>query len=871
MNRSLHGVWTAEPSSPRADWLAVVSLLLLPAILFTILEPHMLTLHGDDLIQNYPLRILVGKILRSGHLPLWNAYIWSGTPLLAGFNAGAAYPLTWLFSIIPAPWAWTFSMAVTYAVAATGFYAFMRALHRSALASWLGSMTFSYAGFMAAQMVHVETMQGVAWLTWVAFALYKTAAADTWKNRASWATFLGVVGGLVILVGSPEPMAYGAIFAAVLAGFFLWDPADKPGAVVLAYIGAAVLALMIGGAQWIPGEAFIHLSQRSHASFQFFSSMSLPPLDGVLMLFPYILGGYNRFLEPMYYSGGFNLPEISGYVGLLPVYAAIRLWPWRPGTRKYRSLAIFYVLALTGAVMALGRYTPLSHLFYHIPVFNGIRAQNRNLFMVDFSLAALLAYWFDDEVRGWVQSTRMRRPSVPFMIFVGVYVLAGVVGLLAASPRVLAHAGPYLAESAALGLVAAAGLFGLPRFSPRARVLFFTLLTMVDIGLFDGGQYWLSVPKASVATGHSVLAADAVRIAGTSGRIGIYNPYLNRYPEMDNIGQPDLNVLTGLYSFQGYGSLVSSQYNALTGAHLQATFSPGALRPNIADDLNLRTLFAVPSSFIRRVGSAWTAPAGAHLPLATAGDPWLFGRVLTVSHLTLYFVGLPPHGGRWNVGLIQTGSSKIVWSRAQVSIQGGAVTLSVPSHPSCAGVALRYRGPALPQLQAATVMDDSGAGSPRPQTFRIYGALQQAMAFPQWQFIGMVGEFGVFRNHGARGWVWVEGGEKTGKAVAAPISLNGQQTVTVDMRRPGALIRSETYQPGWTATLSGTTGVVPIAVTADGPVQEVHVPKGRYRIVFRYRPSSVSHGLEASALGVFLALAAGVVLGAKRLKKHGHL
>ena len=58
-------------------------------------------LDGDNFLQNFPLRALVGRDLLHGTLPLWNPYLFSGTPLLGGFNAGAAYPATWLMAILP--------------------------------------------------------------------------------------------------------------------------------------------------------------------------------------------------------------------------------------------------------------------------------------------------------------------------------------------------------------------------------------------------------------------------------------------------------------------------------------------------------------------------------------------------------------------------------------------------------------------------------------------------------------------------------------------------------------------------------------------------------------------------------------------------
>jgi hypothetical protein len=75
----------------RGDVVAVVLLVALPTVIFGL--PALLghaVLPGDDLGQNFPLRILAGREIRDGHLPLFDPYIWSGAPLLAGWNAGAA-------------------------------------------------------------------------------------------------------------------------------------------------------------------------------------------------------------------------------------------------------------------------------------------------------------------------------------------------------------------------------------------------------------------------------------------------------------------------------------------------------------------------------------------------------------------------------------------------------------------------------------------------------------------------------------------------------------------------------------------------------------------------------------------------------------
>src|SRR5579862_7737784 len=102
---------------------------------------------GDNLVQNYPLRILSGELIAHGRLPLWNPDIWSGTQLLAGWNAGAMFPGTWLFSILPGVAAWEVNTIAVGAIAGIGLHLFLRRQGCSPLASFLGALTFSYAGF----------------------------------------------------------------------------------------------------------------------------------------------------------------------------------------------------------------------------------------------------------------------------------------------------------------------------------------------------------------------------------------------------------------------------------------------------------------------------------------------------------------------------------------------------------------------------------------------------------------------------------------------------------------------------------------------------------------------------------------------------
>src|SRR5579864_1393898 len=99
----------------------LVAFAVLPTLLTAVPAVAGITwLAGDNLIQNFPLRVLVGVDLRNGHAPVWDPYLWSGSPLLSAFNAGAAYPVTWLFAVLPGALAWVVNQVTVEVVAAFG-------------------------------------------------------------------------------------------------------------------------------------------------------------------------------------------------------------------------------------------------------------------------------------------------------------------------------------------------------------------------------------------------------------------------------------------------------------------------------------------------------------------------------------------------------------------------------------------------------------------------------------------------------------------------------------------------------------------------------------------------------------------------------
>ncbi|MBE9528698.1 MAG: hypothetical protein IME99_05620, partial [Proteobacteria bacterium] len=92
-----------------------------------------------------PINSLVGDTYRSGHLPLWNPYQASGTPLAAQYSTRAFFPYQILEDISPAV-TWDFFMLARLVVAGFFSYLFLQMVGLSFGAAFLGGLFYMLSG-----------------------------------------------------------------------------------------------------------------------------------------------------------------------------------------------------------------------------------------------------------------------------------------------------------------------------------------------------------------------------------------------------------------------------------------------------------------------------------------------------------------------------------------------------------------------------------------------------------------------------------------------------------------------------------------------------------------------------------------------------
>jgi hypothetical protein len=233
-----------------------------------------------------------------------------------------------------------------------------------------------------------------------------------------------------------------------------------------------------------------------------FNSGSLPHRWLLLMLVPDLLGGSGSFGQPAFFAS-YNLAEVTGYVGILPLVAAAALlgrFRLRPRLPEW---IVWHFTALVGVVLALGGNTPLGGLLAQLPLFGGQRLQSRNICVADLALAVLLAYWADRPV-----SERSQRLSpaggrrragletvlgaVPPLAVIAVAVLglgwgAELLHWLRAGPGAASAAGslrPWLVPYALIGAGAIAFVLFGRHLRPRPRARWLGTLVVIDLAVF---------------------------------------------------------------------------------------------------------------------------------------------------------------------------------------------------------------------------------------------------------------------------------------------------------------------------------------------------------------------------------------------------
>jgi len=151
----------------------------------------------DSLQQYYPRRVYMQEALRGGWLPLWNPYMYGGTPFLGSQQGAVLYPPAWVLSLLPAELQFGWSALFHLSLAALGSYLFFRQLSLRPAPAAVGAVAFAFNGFVVVWLAYPNVTQWT--LCWLPLALYLWERGRTgdlrWLGASAAALALALLGG----------------------------------------------------------------------------------------------------------------------------------------------------------------------------------------------------------------------------------------------------------------------------------------------------------------------------------------------------------------------------------------------------------------------------------------------------------------------------------------------------------------------------------------------------------------------------------------------------------------------------------------------------------------------------------------------------
>ncbi len=338
---------------------------------------------GDDQIRLfYPERTFANKMLAKQLIPLWNPYIFAGTPFLADFQSGIFYPLNILYFFLPQIFAWEILLFIQPLMALFFMYLFLSLFRLSKPAIWLGAISFGFSGFMTVwSQEHVAAGQAALWIPLVFFGI-----EGYLKNRKLWYYLIAIIALACSIFGGFIQITFYILALSFLYGLFRIRTLKLPFfQYTFRIIGIYLLSVCVSAIQLLPSiEAFMQSPRSTSSAWYLFEEYLLPITHAFNAFIPDIFGNPGAY---NFFGRGFYRETIL-YAGLVPfvffVYAVFK--------RKANPVIEFFVLAsLLSFFLTLD--SPFTRWFFQLPLpLLPTFLPSRILFLTSFSIATLSSF-----------------------------------------------------------------------------------------------------------------------------------------------------------------------------------------------------------------------------------------------------------------------------------------------------------------------------------------------------------------------------------------------------------------------------------------------------------------------------------------------
>jgi membrane protein YfhO len=540
--------------------------------------------YWDNAHQHYPQTVFLHDALRNGAIPQWFPAVGFGFPTVAEGQAAHYHPFRLLFALVfdpPAAMMWEFGFC--FAVAGLSTYAFLRQFRLTRWACLLGAYTQMFCGFSVIFVRNLALHRSLCLLP------LGMLLSERWVRTRAIGPALGFSGVLALQLLSGHPtMAMITIVGTTLYVVVrllqrAWNqrlPLPEAGgdlaAALTCWIPAVAFAFVLAAIQVIPTALHARDSIRQGGLTFEYAVRGLSAQPGFLVqaAFPYAFEQGDRLRNPAPEGPEINLVPFSNMYVGILPLLFAGAALW--WRRRWPDPAVALAITfLVATAFALGPMTPLFPALWSVPGLDSMRYPNRFLLLSSFCLSCLAAVG----LHHLAAASRLRRH-----LRLLAPVLIGGAGLVVLGALLWVRRPDFRVGTAvSLFLWLAAGLLTwLLLRSRRRRMIVLPVIiaaAAVDLYVFRQVSDYAPTYSVSEATDPPV-SAKIVQQGSERFRVlslVSFESGMNRNEQFRELLMANLSAVWGIDSADAWGSLFSARYYALREALVwELTHSPGS-------------------------------------------------------------------------------------------------------------------------------------------------------------------------------------------------------------------------------------------------------------------------------------------------------
>jgi hypothetical protein len=529
---------------------------------------------GDSFLQSIPS-------FKWG-FDLWNQYVFSGFPQFADPQAMMWYPLR----ILLKPLSFNAFIIIAYVLAGSFTYGYLYKLTSKISVSLFAGITYSMSGFFMAHLGHVNIIHTACWLPLILWGLENIK-----EKRIIWTLITSLAVTNCILAGHPQIMFYCLSLSSIYLLFLSFNQKRFNWINFLISSLTLFVGILLASIQIVPTLELMKQSVRANMTFQMFNEYSMPLNQLIILFFPFLFGGIRESFYGQGYFGEWNLTELTGYVGWLPIiFSFLLLFKKKAIINKY--VLFWFSVVCVSFLLTLGDGTFLAKVMFHVPGYNLFRVPARNFFEYTFAFSVLGGLGFKTLLETNIKKRLIVQGVILFVAFFCIVLFANYSYIIQKAIQkgvtnyelnplknkaVMIPLALVLVELVAICLIRLVK----KKLYPISIIIILLILELSSFGWFYEWRFDAQ-PYSIVNNNKSINQFGDYRIVAPDGTI-LPDPNL----------RPNTSQLLSIKNTTGYNPLLLTEYNSLLGVRTNGSIDVNLWNNNILDFLSVKYGFMV--------------------------------------------------------------------------------------------------------------------------------------------------------------------------------------------------------------------------------------------------------------------------------------